>query len=138
MQHPFEPSLLADQLLATHSQLASKITRAAFCQFGECGLGLAEVIRFLFLVAERTEGTLTPSHRVDLVWHEFILHTRAYHEFCSQHFGKFIHHQPGGDQKDHAARFQQTLDAYRRRFGNPPDAWWKDKESSCGSCESSL
>ncbi len=35
-----------------------------------------------------------PSRVVDVAWHEFILHTRDYHEFCEQAFGHYFHHNP--------------------------------------------
>lgn len=35
-----------------------------------------------------------PSQIADELWHEFILHTREYHEFCKRAFGGFLHHTP--------------------------------------------
>ena len=35
-----------------------------------------------------------PSQAVDVLWHEFILHTRQYQQFCSQGIGRFLHHVP--------------------------------------------
>ena len=35
-----------------------------------------------------------PSEVVDDLWHEFILYTRSYKEFCDKAFGQFLHHQP--------------------------------------------
>lgn len=35
-----------------------------------------------------------PSEIVDVLWHEFILFTRAYEQFCQQAFGRFLHHTP--------------------------------------------
>lgn len=35
-----------------------------------------------------------PSQAVDVAWHEFILFTRSYEEFCQQNFGRFLHHTP--------------------------------------------
>ncbi|MBS9777333.1 MAG: hypothetical protein KGV50_01090 [Gammaproteobacteria bacterium] len=35
-----------------------------------------------------------PSQAVDVVWHEFILFTRAYDNFCKKSFGNFLHHTP--------------------------------------------
>jgi|SRR5579862_1952074 len=35
-----------------------------------------------------------PPHDVDAAWHEFILHTRLYQEFCLDRYGHFIHHCP--------------------------------------------
>ncbi len=35
-----------------------------------------------------------PSQAADELWHEFILYTRAYQEFCGKAFGGFLHHTP--------------------------------------------
>jgi hypothetical protein len=35
-----------------------------------------------------------PSQVVDDLWHEFILYTRDYAEFCTRAFGSFLHHTP--------------------------------------------
>ncbi len=35
-----------------------------------------------------------PSEIADQLWHEFILYTQAYREFCSKAFGGFLHHTP--------------------------------------------
>ncbi|WP_299947842.1 hypothetical protein [uncultured Microbulbifer sp.] len=35
-----------------------------------------------------------PSQAVDVAWHEFILFTRAYKQFCRKAQGRFLHHTP--------------------------------------------
>ncbi len=35
-----------------------------------------------------------PSQVVDDAWHEFILFTRSYGQFCQKAFGRFLHHTP--------------------------------------------
>ena len=35
-----------------------------------------------------------PSQVVDDAWHEFLLYTRDYNEFCEAAFGRFLHHTP--------------------------------------------
>jgi hypothetical protein len=35
-----------------------------------------------------------PSQAVDAAWHEFILFTRNYRDFCSKALGRFLHHTP--------------------------------------------
>jgi len=48
-----------------------------------------------FLVnAAVTRVPLAPTKDVDEVWHNFILYTIEYAEFCTKYFGKFIHHVP--------------------------------------------
>lgn len=43
-----------------------------------------------------------PSQVVDDLWHEFILHTRAYEDFCKQAFGGLLHHTPAAALGDEA------------------------------------
>ena len=100
---------------------------------------LNEVLRFLALVAHYNE-TLTPSRKVDDAWHELILFTRVYAEFCQSRFGRFIHHFPGGGKTKNELLYRQTLELYRRHFGEPDSRFWgnPDKvedESDCGPCE---
>lgn len=35
-----------------------------------------------------------PSQVVDDLWHEFILFTKAYQQFCRRAFGRYLHHTP--------------------------------------------
>ncbi len=41
------------------------------------------------------EFIVTDALRIfDEMWHIFLLDTRAYHDFCVDHLGRFIHHEP--------------------------------------------
>src|SRR3989344_2244393 len=52
-----------------------------------------ETKKFLVLAATMKDP-ISPSEELDEMWHHFVLHTKDYAEFCSKHFGKFIHHTP--------------------------------------------
>lgn len=41
-----------------------------------------------------TGSFASPTPRVDEAWHEFILHTRLYAEYCQARYGTFVHHIP--------------------------------------------
>jgi hypothetical protein len=41
-----------------------------------------------------TGDTAPPSRDADLAWHEFLLLTREYEEFCQRAFHRFLHHPP--------------------------------------------
>lgn len=56
-----------------------------------------------------------PSRIVDDLWHEFILYTRDYKEFCVKAFGRFMHHTPAVAMGPAASR--RIGDGLRR-------AWW--------------
>lgn len=79
------PKGLYDKLRARHPALSQK----------DCQL-VAQGLRQFFL-AYLNGGRKTvsmPSQVVDDLWHEFILHTRAYEAFCGRAFGGFLHHTP--------------------------------------------
>jgi hypothetical protein len=53
-------------------------------------------LRQFFLACHRSGGKFVamPSRAVDTMWHDFILHTQAYRDWCSLALGRFIHHTP--------------------------------------------
>ncbi|MET7906572.1 hypothetical protein ABZ710_38080 [Streptomyces anthocyanicus] len=52
-----------------------------------------QAVAFLATVATATVP-MVPSDDADMGQHAFILHTKAYGEFCDQHAGRFLHHNP--------------------------------------------
>ncbi len=44
-------------------------------------------LQFTFVMHEEMRS-------IDNMWHEFILHTQAYMDFCQQYFGHYLHHLP--------------------------------------------
>ena len=79
--------LLSQEILNDNPILYSKIQSAAEVTKEEVPTLLEEVLRFLFLIKFGNQ-ILTPSHIVDLAWHELILCTRYYAEFCEKHFAE--------------------------------------------------
>jgi hypothetical protein len=55
----------------------------------------AGIRQWFRLVARNPRAKLSmPSVVVDDMWHELVLHTREYAEFCERAFGRFLHHTP--------------------------------------------
>lgn len=50
-------------------------------------------------ISGHSEIIAMPSQVVDMAWHEFILFTKAYADFCHKAFGKFHHHIPAEAMK---------------------------------------
>lgn len=110
---------------------------------------LNQTVGFLELIAHNPGVGFSPSRLVDIGWHNFILYTREYAQFCHRIAGRFIHHAPfdevGVDYgTGHAVR---TVDALRA-FGWPVDdlLWTSDtlscdarliQSADCGQCEPS-
>lgn len=57
---------------------------------------VARGLRQFFLAHHLSGGHFVsmPSQVVDDLWHEFILYTRNYEQFCRTAFGRFLHHTP--------------------------------------------
>ena len=87
------PMGLFESLRKRHPELTLK----------ECQL-VAHGLRQFFLAHLKSGRRFVsmPSQVTDDLWHEFILHTRAYQVFCEKAFGRFFHHTPAavlGDSK---------------------------------------
>jgi hypothetical protein len=57
---------------------------------------VADALRDYFRLCLRARRQLVsmPSRAVDALWHELILSTREYHQFCTRAFGYYLHHVP--------------------------------------------
>ena len=140
VEHPktIKPESIAAEILEKNPVLGMKIARALAIEPDLSTSALQEVVKFLYLIAY-FEKKLTPSEPVDKAWHEFILSTREYARFCEEHFGRFIHHSPGGDESVNRRQYRQTIALYHLNFGVSPDLFWKVTSisgSMCGNCQS--
>lgn len=54
-----------------------------------------------------------PSQVADDLWHEFILYTKHYEQFCKQAFGRFLHHTPAA-----------VLSSGKKSDGGLRRCWW--------------
>ncbi|SEB44313.1 hypothetical protein SAMN04489727_1791 [Amycolatopsis tolypomycina] len=59
---------------------------------------LDQALAFLVLCADGQNGPYAPSALVDIGWHNFLMYTAEYAEFCARHAGRFIHHRPNDDE----------------------------------------
>jgi hypothetical protein len=57
---------------------------------------VARALRHFFLAHLKSgrQFVAMPSQVTDDLWHEFILYTRHYQQFCRHAFGRFMHHTP--------------------------------------------
>lgn len=106
------PLYLIDKLIATYPQLKR----------GDAELVLRGLRQF-FMAYLRSGRQFVgmPSKVVDAAWHEFILHTQAYQQWCGSAFGKLLHHTPAEVMKGNNT---QRNDGLRRTW------YWACKEES--------
>ena len=74
------------------------------------------------------------SLRVDHIWHQFILFTREYIDYCRRNFDRYIQHAPStapvheGTARLTPLTFRMFADRYEELFGEPlPDVWYDEK-----------
>lgn len=87
---------------------------------------IVEYKRFLALTA-LAGHVVCPSQHVDEAWHLHLLYTRSYWKrLCQGVLGRELHHSPsqGGatEHTKHWRMYEQTLESYRRIFGEAPPA----------------
>lgn len=138
MDLDYDPKKLARKLLSENILLVTKLVQNnVVSNSKEANSAVIELLKFLYLCAY-SDATLTPSLRIDAVWHELILFSRSYTDFCIKHFSCYIHHQPSDSPSAEAHQYQHTLQLYIRYFGKPNADFWVNAgicESECGSCE---
>ena len=88
---------------------------------------LLEYRRFMYLAA--TSGSMvSPSEIVDIVWHQHLIFTQSYTDFCTL-LGKHIQHIPSTHNRQEADTFKQakehTTRQYNSVFGAQPKAVWE-------------
>jgi hypothetical protein len=75
-------------------------------------------------LGKASDQFLSPTKEIDDAWHEFILHTQLYGEYCVSRFGEFIHHVPKMSSCD--------------GFGSRASANCSKCTSRCAGCRKSL
>lgn len=112
--------------------LIEKLVKDRIVESADEGEALfAETKKFLILSYVDSDVSWNMySSRVDEVWHQFVLFTTQYIEFCHKYFGEYLHHNPSNAPKASELReFKpSTFEGFRARytsfFGEPlPDVW---------------
>ena len=136
--HEFEAEFEANQILENCPLLRQKISMACKVEQEMVSDLFADVLRFLACAAWLKER-ITPTKIIDDAWHEFILFTRMYANFCEEKFGRFIHHTPDSDGEANRAQFRTFEAIYTEVFPDQSMFSLKNSESMkeaapCGGC----
>lgn len=97
-------------------------------------------VAFLKVCADNPEGRFRPSLRVDLGWHQFILNTVDYAEFCERVAGRFLHHvpeeftPPRATPADTARILAPTVEAMQAAGFEVGPTLWATGSGSCTQC----
>jgi hypothetical protein len=130
------PPHLMDALRATFEgsdtytqAFADKLARKLHWSRSFAMRAIGEYKKFLYLGLV-ADFPVTPPKVIDQVWHEHLLFSRGYREFCDQVLGReFDHHPELIPVDEQTARFQAQYDAtlalYQTEFDSePPAAFW--------------
>ena len=120
------------ELAHRYESIVRRISRERRVRRATAARWLHEAMKFLDLCAGSGQE-LAPSRRADHAWHEFILHTREYEEWCRSRYGVYIHHRPMEGTDD--AAYERTLDLLEARFGDRDRRIWPRRRTGAGgSC----
>lgn len=82
-----------------------------------------EAKRMLYL-SIISDQAISPSVTIDDAWHEMLMFTRFYREFCD-FIGGFIHHDPTPGPPDEGRLYAKTKENYEKFFGEKPNSrYW--------------
>lgn len=72
-----------------------------------------------FMKLRSINENLSPSDDIDKFWHQHILNTKHYNNYCLVKFNKFVHHDPidSVDQYARQKRLSDTINTYTSTFG---------------------
>jgi hypothetical protein len=101
-----------------------------------------QAVAFLKTCVDNPGQHLRPSKRVDLGWHQFILNTQDYAEFCQRVAGYFIHHAPDeftsprGGSIETARVLAPTVEAMEASGFTVDPELWRAAPGDCTQCHS--
>ncbi len=88
---------------------------------------ILEYKKFMYLAAT-SDFMVSPSEIVDTVWHQHLIFTQSYQDFCNI-LGKQIQHIPSTHNKEDFEKFknakERTTKFYERDFGQQPNNIWE-------------
>jgi hypothetical protein len=88
---------------------------------------IEEYKKFMYLAAT-SEMMVSPSETVDAVWHQHLIFTQSYQDFC-QILGKQVQHVPSTHNREEFEKFRQakerTNKLYSKDFGVQPAGIWE-------------
>jgi len=116
--------------------LIEKLQKDHIVESVEEGEALFAEVKRYFVLARSDGSKIWQMHslRIDEVWHQFVLFTRQYMDFCQRFFGGYIPHSPGNAPETkiaavvETASFEQFRNRYEALFGTPlPDLWYDER-----------
>lgn len=84
----------------------------------EANIAASHLQAFMTLCAIYPGKTLAAWHLMDDAWHEFIVRTVEYEDFCRMAFGSFLHHDADAfGTPEFGVAWDETVDLAKKHFG---------------------
>jgi len=86
-----------------------------------------ELERFLELILENND--ISPNNLVDIIWHDFILETELYYNYCIKKFGRIVNHsimRSNDSDEEKQARLNKTISLYYEKYNEIDDNFWRN------------
>ncbi|MEU0878880.1 hypothetical protein ABZ345_09800 [Lentzea sp. NPDC005914] len=119
-------------------QLRLQLTSEHSMNVTEADRIITDTISFLTVCAASPHRQFRPSRQVDLGWHQFILNTHDYAEFCDRLAGRFIHHVPdefaAPVRRATAGVLDPTVEAIKTAGLPFHPELWVTGDGSCSQC----
>lgn len=130
-----DPTLLARMMDYNHPALIERmVTKIGWTPEFADEL-FDEMKMFLYLCATN-DGSMAPPEDIDEIWHNFILFTGDYTDYCKSKVGFFLHHQPltqAQRASSDGSMARNTIEAAERTFGQLSKHWaFTSIPGSCG------
>lgn len=132
---PARSSSVAGVLAFEAPYLIEKLLKNCVVDTAEEGEELFREVKRYLVLADLDHDRVWNMYslRVDEAWHQFILFTRQYIDFCQRFFGRYVPHNPSNAPKVESARpvektsFDQFQARYRELFAEPlPNVWYDE------------
>ncbi|MCS7479166.1 glycine-rich domain-containing protein [Umezawaea endophytica] len=133
----------AETLISTdlHSRLTRQLITEHDGMTGDEATRIVDqAVAFLKTCIDNPGKHLRPSRKVDLGWHQFILNTVDYAEFCRREAGYFIHHvpdestSPRGGSAETTRALAPTVEAMRASGFEVDAELWRAASGQCTQC----
>jgi hypothetical protein len=114
---------------ASTKAFATKISRKLKWKYRFARRAIWEYKKFVYLGIV-SDFQVTPSRIIDQVWHEHVLFSKAYREFCTDVIQYPFDHNPELIPDPNItgifhAQYLDTIELYKKEFGiDPPAAFW--------------
>jgi len=91
-----EPKILKRILSFRAPEIPKRIAQKANISIGEAEKLFTETLKYLYICrqARKIKIPISPSIVIDDSWHNFILFTKKYAQFCEEYVVEFIHYIP--------------------------------------------